>query len=122
MQYYQAFSHITPTPAITYPMTYKTEVFQGTSETHNLADGYIYFKNPKIYILQTIETPYIWGDPLAYSCVGYTQTNNNWLEVPCPSFRLKWDLNATNELGIGGTFIGEIITPLRGINAYNTHL
>lgn len=121
MVYYKAFAQYTPVPVDLEPIRYKTTIFEGVIGTHTLDDVYTYFEsNPQVMILNTQTIPHQWGDPKVEPVVNYTQLVNVWGTTSISSMRMLWDVFGCASDGIGGTFIGEVITPLRGISAYNT--
>jgi len=120
MVYYKASALWTPLVQSTYLLLYKTDVFEGTSTSHNLRDVYQYFQKPTLYQMDTRYDSWLWGDPLVPGVMAGVQATNIWNRIEEPSIRLRWDVYATTVDGVGGTFVGEVITPLRDISAYNT--
>jgi hypothetical protein len=122
MAAYIAYSNYYPVPINVNPLQFKTTVFGGaTVGTHTLTDVYTYFgTNPLVKVMNIHQKAEIWGDPLAFPVVGYTQVTNVWGTTDMPTVRLKWDVFACGTDGSMGTFVGEVITPLRYTAAYNT--
>jgi len=122
MTFYKAHARFFPIPVNVNPVEFKTTIFEGTSAgTSSLQDAYHYFgSNPLIEVMNYQMVSWLWGDPMAFPTVGYTQIGNTWGTTAIPNIRMKWDIHTCNADGGNSMFIGEVITPLRDIGAYNT--
>jgi len=122
MTFYKAYTRFFPVPANVNPVEFQTTIFEGTSSgTSSLQDAYLYFDtDPLVEVRNYQMTAWLWGDPKAFPTVGYTQISNVWGTASIPGMRMKWDVHTCNADGGNPMFIGEVITPLQGIAAYNT--